>query len=615
MLQKESRHYGLVGAIVLLALASHVSAFYMLLLDKGRNNWWLPESRKHPYFLRRYGNYGTCYQFPKQDQGNPVQLKSVDAVVIYNPPSQVPVKAIGFWEDSMCDQTGRRKPDWILQLHAEYPVGIYLFNLRHLNINPPLKAESFRALDLDREINAKDGYLHHENVNKKSTFLYDWPYTMDPATGMVHKENHAKIYPSAGTFGNIPWWLPYQSDENRYLYLRNGAEKMLNPITAKENYIAYGTMMEKNMPLRQVENVKAIAATIGRPLDEIWANPAIHPDIEDLAKLEEALRRTNIQRNPQIETGFLEEPPPSPNILSAIKDATIPQPKENFSVINNMRGLDLIPNEKNWSRQHPTATTASSESLSGDKVTKENPPQSLQKWLETEGINYEGLDFSDLLEDANKHTNNAPSAGKAEEQTNGDSKRSTTAEGVSEPQNLPFLAPSQMQAMISKLSQVIKNLEYRMRNPLPVANLGESSSNPQNLGNRAETALGSQGKMIMADLARSSGMLPDPNDLTAGLRENEALLQRFKVQGGVTPGDGTGLPSELNGDHSFEKSSLDPNYSRTPLREDEAGRGRGQVSQQQPLNSPSHIVFKDGENEDNLDLTTKKVKTEKDNSR
>ncbi|KAF3929717.1 hypothetical protein AA313_de0207765 [Arthrobotrys entomopaga] len=450
--------------------------------------------------------------------------------------------------------------------------------------------QSFRALDLEREMDPKDGYLSLEDMKRKGLFLYYWPYAMNKDTGMVHREDRATVY-STGTFGKTPWWLPDQKLENRYLYLRNGVEKWLNPAMGDKHNFQYGTVMEKNTPTWRAEELKTIAEGMGRSLSDLWANPLHHPSLLEEAELQAALRKTNIRRFPRRDTDYWLPPPPSPEIQSGLN--------------NDNEGTLAAP---------PYG------SFSSDQDENEPVTRVWQNWLETEGPRFKEFRASNLLEKGKKQPNNAPSSKMVEEQVNRQVHKPFVIERMGKPRDPSSLTRSTSQTPVTmedlaKMDQTIRNLEYRMRNPLSSDTLRDSPVNPQNNLNKAGAGgtLGRPEGYPLTYPAPRPSLFIDPNNPMAGIRENEALLQKPNFQTGAPQQSRLGTRWEGNGINFVQQPSVYPDYTGKPQREAMGGERKDQAAQQQLSASPGDRGPRVNDGGYDWETILKKTKTERDN--
>ncbi|KAF3922306.1 hypothetical protein ABW20_dc0108191 [Dactylellina cionopaga] len=239
-------------------------AFYIIILGRDRTSWWTPGARL-PRDAVRYSNEGICYPAPAY---NNEEDATVEAFVLYNPPYQIPIRALGFWKSKRCDVDGPSQPDWIFQVPEKTVIGIHAIPAIKFGIH--LEARSFRPIKLEEERKDADGYLYKELPEPPDGALFVWDIVRDSVSGIISKVGEAW---RIGSGLLTPWWLPEMAPDNIYRYLRNGVEMQLDPQMA-QNYLSGLTkrLEEAVDPSRKLHLI-AEATRMHRALKNIWENP------------------------------------------------------------------------------------------------------------------------------------------------------------------------------------------------------------------------------------------------------------------------------------------------------------------------------------------------------
>ncbi|EWC47738.1 hypothetical protein DRE_02938 [Drechslerella stenobrocha 248] len=247
------------------AILPHVSGFYMLVLGPGREDWW-DNHRGVEGPLPQYENIGRCYQIP---QSSGVGDGDIEEVVIYNPPSEQPVRIVGFWASDDCDDGGRREPDFAIQLDSEELFGISV--VLSSKLPERLRGRSFRALTAPDEISQPGGYLTGAEQSVENGAVYIW----SPVSPGSNRENR-EVTSLPGVVGSIKtfWWLPEASRTRAHLLLRDLAERLLNVRRSQRHSPTIASGLENAVSAERKAELSAIARLegIGR-VEDIYQNP------------------------------------------------------------------------------------------------------------------------------------------------------------------------------------------------------------------------------------------------------------------------------------------------------------------------------------------------------
>ncbi|EPS35284.1 hypothetical protein H072_11355 [Dactylellina haptotyla CBS 200.50] len=281
--------FRLARIAIILTVVTRALGFYLVVLKKDRNDWWSPETRFLPVSLQAYKNYGVCYEVP---DGNDPTLDSgsrVDAFLVYNPPDQVPIQTLAFWEESRCDVDARLQPDLIVRLPHSKPGGIHMFAPSRYGI--PFRARSFRALNAENEF-GEDGYLTGLEFQLDEGVVHVWGNTVD-GEGLITMDSEPESY-WGGSVARTPWFLPEYGTQYTYRYLRDNLEKYVNPEMAQIFGHGFGQGMVDNLPDQRKEYLEKHAKEFGRPLTSLYLNDMVFPQVIATKNLQDALMRSKL---------------------------------------------------------------------------------------------------------------------------------------------------------------------------------------------------------------------------------------------------------------------------------------------------------------------------------
>ncbi|KAF3923623.1 hypothetical protein ABW21_db0204759 [Orbilia brochopaga] len=256
-------------------LASHASAFYMVPFNAERESWW-SGSQVPSTPLRRYRNNGNCYQLPPPEENiqNTSDGDILPAIIIYNAPGQNAVKEIGFWTTDNCDGDTRSPPDFAVQLDPRNLIGAHVILARKIAPRLQLRGRSFRAI-VPTELAAPDSYLYGFPLDTVNGNVFVWRFSEDLD---IRQPVGIESYPDVVGYFMTPWWLPEVDLSDANLFLRDIGERLLNPPESLAHPLVIPYSLQAKVTTRRRGELIAEAAYEGRQLEELY-RPPIPPSI------------------------------------------------------------------------------------------------------------------------------------------------------------------------------------------------------------------------------------------------------------------------------------------------------------------------------------------------
>ncbi|KAK6522396.1 hypothetical protein TWF281_002958 [Arthrobotrys megalospora] len=262
-----SIRYSLTPLIIfLLSFTGPTSAFYISILDHIRLPWWDTNVvQQYPEF-QKYRNTASCHPVPTLSTSPD---NYIEALVIYNPPGEVPATALGFWKDELCDAASRTRPEFIVRLPKQKEIGITILPLALKGMKVAVK--SFRWMMPYKETTGPGGYIRGLVKFPQEASVVGFTISHGEGTGAEVATPYSWSVKSG--LLDTPWWLPEIPKIFLRRVLRDMGERALDNVIGVSHPFTLWARLREAISPDVVANIRANAESIGRTLANLYDNP------------------------------------------------------------------------------------------------------------------------------------------------------------------------------------------------------------------------------------------------------------------------------------------------------------------------------------------------------